>query len=203
MRNAIKTAESAAPCVLWIDEIEKGLGSSGGERDGGTSARVFGSFLTWMQEKKEEVFVFATANNVSQLPPEMLRKGRFDEIFFVDLPGEEARRAIFKIHLENKKQDAKLVTDEIIKDTEGFSGAEIEAVVKDAFFVACHENNGGDPKITTKMLCDEIKGAIPLSSTMEERIKELRAWAESRSRLANDEAPPSLGKKRAKIQEKK
>lgn len=102
MRQAIATAEALAPCILWIDEIEKGLSGTGGNEDGGTSSRVFGTFLTWMQEKKSHVFVVATANNIESLPPELLRKGRFDEIFFVDLPTKKERMEIFRIHLDKK-----------------------------------------------------------------------------------------------------
>ena len=193
MRNAIKTAESLAPCVLWIDEIEKGLSggaSSGGERDGGTSVRVFGSLLTWMQEKSKEVFVFATANDVNKLPPELLRKGRFDEVFFVDLPSKDERKEIFKIHLDNKEQKTK-ISDELLKETEGFSGAEIEAIVKEAMFLAV---NNDDKKIiiNAKNLIDAQKPIVPLSTTMYKTIKKLREWAKYRCRLASTATPPEI-----------
>jgi len=195
MRNAIKTAESLEPCVLWIDEIEKGLSggaSSGGERDGGTSVRVFGSLLTWMQEKSKEVFVFATANDVSKLPPELLRKGRFDEIFFVDLPDEKERKEIFNIHLKNKEQELE-PTSELLKDTEGFSGAEIEAIVKEALFSA-HSQNSDKTSIAIKVknLKDAISEMMPLSTTMYETITGLRKWAEHRCRLASNATPPKI-----------
>ena len=193
MRNAIKTAEGLDPCVLWIDEIEKGMsGGAGGELDGGTSMRVFGSFLTWMQEKQKEVFVFATANNIERLPPEMLRKGRFDEIFFVDLPGNEEREKIFKIHLSRKKQTLKL-PDDLVKKTEGFSGSEIETIVNEAMFASYESARKDDktPRVYVEHLLDEIKNITPLSATMKETIGDLRKWAKNRCRMASnsDEKP--------------
>ena len=198
MRNTIKVAESMEPCVLWIDEIEKGLsGGQGGERDGGTSARVFGTFLTWMQEKQKEIFIFATANDVSKLPPELLRKGRFDEIFFVDLPDQAARKSIFKIHLKKKDQETK-PTDELLGKTEGFSGAEIETIVNEAHFKA-HEANhksGNDaqdnPDIAVQHLIEAAGSLVPLSQTMKEGITELRKWAKTRCRPANSGEPPKI-----------
>lgn len=194
IRNAIKVAEGLAPCVLWIDEIEKGVsGGAGasGERDGGTAVRVFGTFLTWMQEKEEDVFVFATANDLSRLPPELLRKGRFDEIFFTDLPGKEARKRIFGIHLQSKGQSLK-PTDELVKYTEGFSGSEIEAVVNEACYLAYDENKG-ELRVTVQHLLDVIKTpVVPLSATMHERIEELRKWAVVRCRKASKESPPKI-----------
>jgi SpoVK/Ycf46/Vps4 family AAA+-type ATPase len=196
MRNAIKTAESLEPCILWIDEIEKGLSggaSSGGERDGGTSVRVFGSLLTWMQEKEKEVFVFATANDVSKLPPELLRKGRFDEIFFVDLPDKKERKEIFNIHLKNKEQKYQ-PTNELLKDTEGFSGAEIEAIIKEGLFLAYreHQDDNKTASISAKNLIDAKDKMTPLSTTMNETITGLREWAEHRCRLASDATPPEI-----------
>lgn len=195
MRNAIKIAESLEPCVLWIDEIEKGLSggaSSGGERDGGTSVRVFGSLLTWMQEKTKEVFIFATANDVSKLPPELLRKGRFDEIFFVDLPSDSERKDIFSIHLERKEQKAS-ASDELLKETEGFSGAEIEVIVKEAMFLAANnKSNSKKIVINAKNLIDAQKNIVPLSATTSETIAKLREWANGRCRLASKEEPPKI-----------
>ena len=139
MRKALDVATTIAPCVLWIDEIEKGLSglSSSDRTDGGTASRVFGSLLTWMQEKKEPVFVVATANNIEQLPPELLRKGRFDEIFFVDLPSKEERKEIFKIHIEGKHRDVnKFDLDQLADKTNGLTGAEIGSLVSDALFNA-------------------------------------------------------------------
>ena len=193
MRQAIKIAESLEPCVLWIDEIEKGL-SGGGERDGGTSTRVFGSLLTWMQEKEKEVFIFATANDVSKLPPELLRKGRFDEIFFVDLPDEKSRKEIFEIHLKRKEQNH-TPSDELLNKTEGFSGAEIEAIVNEACFLA-YNNPSSQKKeninITAKNLIDATEPIVPLSTTMKETIESLRKWAKSRCRQASDCEPPQI-----------
>ena len=198
MRNAIKTAEGLAPCVLWIDEIEKGVsGGTGGELDGGTSTRVFGSFLTWMQEKQKEVFVFATANNIARLPPEMLRKGRFDEIFFVDLPDKKERKKIFNIHLSRKGQEINL-PDELIKVTEGFSGSEIETIVNEALFVSYDSGHKDDelPIVTTQSLFDERENITPLSATMKETISDLRKWAKNRCRMASnsDEKPVAQNK---------
>ncbi|MEM9074688.1 MAG: AAA family ATPase, partial [Myxococcota bacterium] len=135
LRRAIRIAESMAPCVLWIDEIEKAFGR--GDNDGGTSNRIFGTFLSWLQEKKESVFVIATANDISTLPPELLRKGRFDEIFFVDLPSRETREQIFKVHLTRRHRDASTFDLEALANaTDGFSGAEIEQVVVSALYSA-------------------------------------------------------------------
>ena len=192
MRNVIKIAEGLAPCVLWIDEIEKGVsGGAGasGERDGGTAVRVFGTFLTWMQEKEKEVFVLATANDLSRLPPELLRKGRFDEIFFTDLPGKEGRRRIFDIHLGSKGKTLE-VTDELTNATEGFSGSEIEAVVNEALFSVYKE--GEDLCVEAKDLFEAAVPIVPLSATMGERIKKLRKWAKARCRPASKEEPPEI-----------
>ena len=159
IRNAIKVAEGLEPCVLWIDEIEKGLSggaSSTGELDGGVSTRVFGSLLTWMQEKTKEVFVFATANDLARMPPELLRKGRFDEIFFVDLPGKNAREAIFRIHLDRIEQKDVKPSNELLDKTEGFSGSEIEAVVNEALFFAYESDN--TPKIQAVNLINARRG---------------------------------------------
>lgn len=195
IRNAIKVAEGLAPCVLWIDEIEKGVsGGAGasGEQDGGTAVRVFGTFLTWMQEKEKEVFVFATANDLSRLPPELLRKGRFDEIFFTDLPGKEARKDIFRIHLVGKgKNDALANNDVLIKKTEGFSGSEIEAVVNEALFLAFDENKK-ECNLQTEHLLDAAEPIVPLSATMGEQITNLREWAKNRCRPASEDKPPTM-----------
>ena len=190
IRKAIKTAEALAPCVLWIDELEKGFGNATGGGDSGTSARVFGSFLSWMQDKTSPVFVVATANDVSALPPEMLRKGRFDELFFVDLPSEEDRSEIFDIHLKrfNKpslkdlgKQSDQYTFAEAISLTEDFSGAEIEQVIVDGMFKSFGESR--DLRLTD--LLEAISRTVPLSSTMEARITKLRKWADGRAVKAN------------------
>jgi len=184
MRKALKTAEALAPCVLWIDELEKALGSGQGSLDGGTTARVFGSFLSWMQEKTSSVFVVATANDVSMLPPEMLRKGRFDELFFVDLPNEEDRETIFDIHLQKKKRDPSLYdTAKLAAACPGFSGAEIEQVVVDSLFKAFSD----DTEPSTDDMLECISKTIPLSKTMSSRIEGLRKWADGRAVLAGSQ----------------
>ncbi len=176
--RAISLAESVAPAVLWLDEIEKALGSTtGGDADGGLSRRLFGSFLTWLQEKKQEVFVVATANDLSALPPELLRKGRFDEIFFVDLPNEGERDAIVKIHLSLRKQDpVGFGEPEIVSACEGFSGAEIEQVVVAALYRALHQKRPLD----TDLVLEEIRQTIPLSVSRREDVAALQKLAEDR-----------------------
>lgn len=183
MRRAIKTAESLAPCVLWIDEIEKGFsGMTGsGVSDAGTSSRVFASFLTWLQEKTAPVFVVATANSIKDLPPEFLRKGRFDEIFFIDLPKIEERQAILEIHLKKRKRDPKKFDlPQLARATEGFNGAEIEQAIISALYDTFPKNRD----ITTDDLMAAIKQTVPLSVTMAENVAEIRAWASKRARPA-------------------
>lgn len=194
IRRAIATAEAVAPCVLWIDEIEKGL-NVGGERDGGTNSRVFSTILTWMQEKTKPVFVVATANDISQLPPEFLRKGRFDEIFFVDLPTREERKEILRIHLAKNRQSGIYELDGLADATRLFNGAEIEEAVKESMFLA-YVDNPTMPVVNVRHLekaCSEI---IPLAKTMSEKIRGLRGWADDRarraSRVANQEQLPEL-----------
>ena len=186
MRKALDVATTIAPCVLWIDEIEKGLSglSSSDRTDGGTASRVFGSLLTWMQEKKEPVFVVATANNIEQLPPELLRKGRFDEIFFVDLPSKEERKEIFKIHIQGKNRDiSKFDLDQLADKTNGLTGAEIGSLVSDALFNAF--SKGSD--LNTCDIIEERTKLTPLSTIMAEKITSLRLWAKNRARIAGDE----------------
>jgi hypothetical protein len=176
-RQAIALAESMAPAVLWIDEIEKSLGASGGDQDGGLSRRMFGSFLTWMQEKSQQVFVVATANDISQIPPELLRKGRFDEIFYVDLPDLEERTNIINIHLRLRKQDPEQFDmGALLKETEGFSGAEIEQVVIAALYRALYLKQ----PLNTELLIQEINSTIPLSVSRREHLQQLRAIAQDR-----------------------
>jgi ATP-dependent 26S proteasome regulatory subunit len=184
VRRAISIAESVAPAILWVDEVEKGFAGtrSSGFSDGGTTARVFASFVTWLQEKTAPVFVVATANDISQLPPEFLRKGRFDEIFFVDLPSSTERREILDIHLRKRKRDpGKFDLDLIVSNTEGFSGAEIEQLVIDGLYTAF----GAGSDLTTDQLLQSAAASVPLSTTMEERIDDLRLWAEKRCRMAS------------------
>lgn len=194
MRKAIQTAEAVAPSILWIDEIEKGFGGNGGERDGGTATRVFGTFLTWMSEKTKPVFVIATANNINALPSEMLRKGRFDEIFFVDLPTKAERKVIFKLHLEKRLKGSIskdfAVTDTLLNKlaeiTEGFVGAEIEQVVISALFEAFSENR----TLNEEDLYKVINNTVPLSTTQSEQILAIREWANERAvaATAHDES---------------
>lgn len=188
MRRAIRIAESLAPCILWIDELEKGFaGMSGsGVSDSGTTARVFSTFLSWMQDKTKPVFIVATANDVSALPPELLRKGRFDEIFFVDLPDLAERKDIFEIHLKKRKRDPKkFKLAELAEVTDGFSGAEIEQVVIGALNRAFDQGR----EIKTADLTDEAKAQVPLSRTMAEDIAALRAWATLRARPSATRKP--------------
>lgn len=186
IRKAIATAEAVAPCVLWIDEIEKGLNGvqSSGSTDGGVTSRIFSTILTWMQEKTSPVFVVATANNINLLPPELLRKGRFDEIFFVDLPSKEERQNIFSIHLKKKGQNPDQFPLELMGNkTEGFNGAEIEECIKEAMFAA-YVDNPEDPKLTASHIMEAISMTVPLSTTMKEQISSLRQWAATRAKNA-------------------
>ena len=187
MRRAIQTAESVAPAILWVDEIDKAFGganqSSGS--DGGTASRVFGTFLTWLSEKTSAVFVIATANDISRLPPEMLRKGRLDEIFFVDLPNEAERKDVFRIHLERRgRKPADFDLNELARLSEGFSGAEIEEAVISGLFEAFGEGRDIDQFILGSCLSN----TVPLSRTMSEDLARLRQWAAGRARPASGEA---------------
>lgn len=176
-RQAIKLSESMSPTILWIDEIEKSFGSTNNETDGGLSRRLFGSFLTWMQEKSQEVFVVATANDISHLPPELLRKGRFDEIFFVDLPDDQERATIWKIHLSLRKQTPEQFNlPELVSATAGFSGAEIEQSLISALYHALYLNQPLD----TALLLQSIRSLIPLSVSRREDLEQLRAIAQER-----------------------
>lgn len=178
LRRAIQLAEAMAPVVLWIDELEKAFGGVGESGDSGVSQRMFGTFLTWLSDKKENVFVVATANDVSRLPPELVRKGRFDEMFFVDLPTRDARAAVFRIHLVKRDRDpASLDVDRLADATEGWSGAEIEAVV----VAALHHVFSTGEALTTEIVLGEIAETRPLSATMREKMESLRAWARERA----------------------
>ncbi len=186
MRKAIKTAEAVAPSILWVDEIEKSLSGMNSNGDSGTSSRIFGTFLTWMQEKTAPVFVIATANNISNLPAELLRKGRFDEIFFVDLPTEREREEIFKLHLLKRLKDKEVASKIVVNDdlykqlaemTEGFVGAEIEQVVITALYEAFFNNR----PLEFSDLTNTIKNVVPLSVTQKEQILSLRQWANIRA----------------------
>jgi SpoVK/Ycf46/Vps4 family AAA+-type ATPase len=183
IRRAIATAESLAPVILWIDEIEKGFSGikSSGATDAGVTARIFGTFLTWMQEKKHPVFVVATANSISDLPPELLRKGRFDDIFFIDLPSEAERREIFRIHISKRKRKPENYNiAEMTALADGFSGAEIEMAVVEAMHIAFAEIR----EFTSQDVMTALRGSVPLSRTMAEEISYLREWAKERTRPA-------------------
>lgn len=184
MRTAIKMAESVSPSILWIDEIEKGFSGvqSSNQTDAGTASRVFGTFITWLQEKKKPVFVIATANNVKQLPSELLRKGRFDEIFFIDLPSREERGEIYSIHIIKRgRKPNNFDLNSLMTLTKGFSGAEIE----DTFISAMFEAFSEDREVGSTDIINCIEDTIPLSRLMKEEITELRTWSHSRARLAS------------------
>src|SRR5437867_8618860 len=184
VRRAISVAESVAPAILWVDEIDKAFaGSQGsGATDGGTTARVFGTFLTWLSEKSAPVFVVATANDISQLPPELLRKGRLDEIFFVDLPTHPERVEVFRIHLSKRGRPAAGFDLEALAEaSKDFSGAEIEEAINSALYDAFYAKQ----EITTEHVLAGLAQAVPLARTMDEQISRLRSWAEGRARIAS------------------
>lgn len=176
LRESLNTADVMSPCVLWIDEIEKGI--AGRNSETGTSQRVLGSFLTWMAERDSHVFLVATANDISALPPELIRKGRFDEVFFVDLPNATTRATIFSIHLENRQQPpADFDIEHLARVTDGFSGAEIEQAIVSALYAAYAKRQG----LTTAHLLDEIQRTRPLSVVMREQVAAMRDWAAGRT----------------------
>ena len=176
LRESLKNAEELSPCVLWCDEIEKGLATS--DSDDGVSRRVLGALLTWMAERKQPVFLVATANDVSRLPPELLRKGRFDEIFFIDLPDTAARDAIFRVHFDKRKLDwAEFELDRLVEHSAGFSGAEIEQAVVSALYAA---HADGVP-LQQRHVVAELKATRPLSVLMAEPVQQLRDWAKTRT----------------------
>jgi hypothetical protein len=178
LRDALASAEQLEPCVLWIDELEKGLSASTGSEDGGVSRRVLGYFLTWMAERKSRVFLVATANAVQELPPELLRKGRFDEIFFVDLPSAAARGEIFRLHLDKRKVDwGGFSLNALVDASDGFSGAEIEQAIVSALYAA----HADKAPVDEPRLLAELRGTRPLSVLMAEQVQGLRDWAQSRT----------------------
>jgi SpoVK/Ycf46/Vps4 family AAA+-type ATPase len=185
MRRAIKMAEAVAPCVLWIDEIEKGLaGSRGGASDSGVTQRVFGTLLTWMEENKKQVFTIATANDIEGLPPELLRKGRFDEIFFIDLPSPQERATILAIHLTKHHRDYRdFDVARHAAATEGFSGAELEQVVVSALYLAFAE--GERAHLEDRHVDQAIRESVPLSQSVAHKIERLRAEARNKWRWAS------------------
>jgi SpoVK/Ycf46/Vps4 family AAA+-type ATPase len=200
VRRAIQVAESVSPAVLWLDEIDKafrGSRSSGASTDGGTSARVFGTFLTWMSEKTRPVFVVATANDVTALPPELLRKGRFDEIFFVDLPSTLERKEIFRVHLKKRKLDpGQFDTDKLARVSVGFSGAEIQEAVVSAMFDVFYEQR----PMVSEDIVNSIQKTVPLSKTMSENMDELRDWAKGRARPASGHLAEEPGSDKRQIE---
>jgi len=176
LRTALQTAEVMSPCVLWVDELEKGIAA--GNDDQGTSKRLLGTLLTWMSEKKERVFIVATANQIDALPPELIRKGRLDEIFFVDLPKPDSRENIFKIHFDKRDINfSDIDMPQLAKASEGFSGSEIEQAVVSAIY-SCHASGQA---ISTEVMLNEIKSTRPLSVVMREQIAHLRSWASERT----------------------
>lgn len=198
IRRAIQAAESVAPAILWIDEIEKAFSGtlSSGMSDGGTTARVFGNFLTWLQEKTSPVFVIATANDISALPPELLRKGRLDEIFFVDLPTRAEREDILRIHLRKRGREAAGIDlKTLAARSKGFSGAEIEQGIISALFDAFEH----EEPLTAGQIEKALGETVPLSTTMREEIDALRTWAAGRARKASleevEEPAPAGGRK--------
>ena len=173
-----------APAILWVDEIDKAFaGSQGsGATDGGTTARVFGTFLTWLSEKTAPVFVVATANDISQLPPELMRKGRLDEIFFVDLPSREERQEIFRIHLAKRgREENGFDLGKMAEAAANFSGAEIEEAINSALYDAFYDKTD----LTTAQVLAALGQTVPLAKTMEEQISCLRSWADGRARNAS------------------
>lgn len=178
LRKSLAIVDRLSPLCLWIDEIEKGFAASGGDIDGGVSQRILGTFLTWMQEHKTTCFLAATANDIYRLPPEFLRKGRFDELFFVDLPGVDLREHIFKIHLSKRGQNPEDFNCKLLaKNSEGFSGAEIEQTIISAFYRA----STGKETISTQHIMEQLQSTKPLSVIKNEEIETLRGWAKERT----------------------
>lgn len=180
LREALKTANIMAPCVLWIDEIEKGVSQA--DNDSGVSKRVLGTLLTWMSDENDGVFIVATANDIAALPPELIRKGRLDEIFFVDLPDEQTRAEIFKVHFKKRNLDyKKFAIAKLVKVCAGYSGSEIEQAIVSSLYSA----NAEDSEVTTKHIYEELKQTRPLSVVMKEKVDALKEWAASRTVPAN------------------
>jgi ATP-dependent 26S proteasome regulatory subunit len=202
MRLALKTIEAVSPCVLMVDEIEKGLSGSksSGSTDGGTGSRVMGTLLTWMNDKQSEVYIVATSNDVTQLPPELLRKGRFDEIFFVDLPSDEEREIIFNIHLQKRnRKPKKFDIKKLVDATEGYTGAEIEQVIIDAMFVSFGEKS----EITTEHILSVIEQTSPLSTINSSQIERLRSWSKNRCRSASSTTKKAASQSSEKTEAKR
>jgi len=190
----ISTVEAIAPCVLWVDEMEKGFSGSrsSGGTDGGTASRVFGTFLSWLQDRTAPVFVVATANDVTQLPPELLRKGRFDELFFVDLPNQQEREAIWRIQIAKfQRKPEKFDTLQLARATEGLTGSEIEQL----FIDSLHEAFSRRTEPTDLSIALLLNDLVPLSKLMSEQIDGLRRWAKGRARLATPQQSQSQARK--------
>jgi len=187
-RKALDLAATIAPCILWIDEIEKALAT--GDNDGGTSQRVLGTILSWMQERTKPVFLIATANNISRLPPELLRRGRFDEIFFLDLPSGEERFAIFDVHIRKRKRDpARFDLLQLAAASSGYVGAEIEQAIIDAMYRAFNEPGQSGREFTTQDILEALVRLVPMSRSQREMIEELRRWlAEGRAQSASNQS---------------
>jgi len=180
LREALETAEQVSPCVLWVDEIEKGLSGATGSGDGGVSSRMVGQFLFWLQECKKFVFVVATANDVSKLPSELLRRGRFDELFFVDLPGEEERKAILSLHYRNYvgEELPRELLNRLAYISDGFTGADLESAMREAGYYRLTHNG---MRMSESELISMVTNIIPLSKTSPEKIEEIRAWGRERA----------------------
>jgi SpoVK/Ycf46/Vps4 family AAA+-type ATPase len=193
IQRVFRVAEGLAPCVLWIDELEKvfaGSGPDSASADAGVSSRLLASFLSWMQERKPAVFVAATCNNITVLPPELIRKGRFDELFFVDLPSAAERRQVFSIQLKkHKRNPAGYDLDRVATAAEGFSGAEIESSVQTALYAAFAR----EQELSTEDLLTALSSTVPLSITRAEEIEKLRAWARDRAVSASSRETRSEG----------
>lgn len=184
MKDTLKIVESISPCILWLDEVEKAFSNVGTSSDSGATTRVFGQFLTWMQEKKSTVFVVATANDVKNLPSAFIRKGRFDEFFFVDLPNEIERETILNLHLKKRNRNADSFNmKELIEESNGFVGAELEEVINTALYNSFFDNR----EVTQKDFLNAIRNTTPVSKTMKEEIEGLRNWAKDRARNASKE----------------
>lgn len=199
IRRAIQTAESIAPAILWIDEIDKALAGSAmsAGSDGGTASRVFGTLLTWLSEKSSPVFVIATANDISHLPPELLRKGRLDEIFFIDLPGLDERAEVFRIHLQKRGHDvAAFDIAQLARASDGFSGAEIEEAIISALFDAFSRQ----ARLDTGTIARSLAETVPLSKTMSEELNRLRNWCVGRARAASGQVASAPAETRRKIE---
>ena len=181
LKDALTTAENVSPCILWIDEIEKGLsGATSGAGDGGVSTRMVGQFLFWMQECKKQVFVVATANDVSMLPSELLRRGRFDELFFVDLPTAVERREILALYMRKYLglEFTGPFADQIVEISEGFTGADLESTVRDLAYRSIANENF---VLSTENIITAFNNVVPLSQTSPEKIESIRDWGKERA----------------------